>query len=149
LLEPKAFHAFSRDVSEFKTKNTVVRVIQGEFQKIKAPFELVTKATLLDVTMQPNTILELPAMEMAFVHLITGEVIIADREIAATSLITFESDKVVVKIGNRIANFMFASGAPHNEPIVHDGSFVMTTNEQILETQGRLKRGEMGILNPL
>ncbi|MGL5892887.1 MAG: pirin-like C-terminal cupin domain-containing protein, partial [Bacteroidia bacterium] len=47
------------------------------------------------------------------------------------------------------ANFLYVSGTPQNEPIVHGGPFVMTTDEQMHETKKRLGRGEMGELMPL
>jgi redox-sensitive bicupin YhaK (pirin superfamily) len=151
LVEPKAFHAVSDGVAEFRAEKTLVRVIQGVFQGLKAPFELVTKTTLLDVTLQPGASIELPAMEMAFIYLISGEMIVANKTVESTSLVTFEAhgDLVVVKAGPRTAHFMFASGMPHNEPIVPGGPFVMTTQEQMLETRSRLQRGEMGILDSL
>jgi redox-sensitive bicupin YhaK (pirin superfamily) len=43
---------------------------------------------------------------------------------------------------------MFATGTPHNEPITYGGPFVMTTAEQMAETQRRFSRGEMGKLEP-
>ncbi len=133
-----------------KIKQKQIKKITNQQFKQNA-VDLVTKTTLLDITLQPNSSIEIPAMEMAFVYLIKGEIIIADKEIASTSLINFESEgeNVIVRTGDKTANFIFASGTPHNEPIVHGGPFVMTTKEQMLETQDRLQRGEMGILNPL
>ena len=66
LVEPKAFHAFSKDVPEFKSENVLIRIVQGQYQNLKSPIELVTKTTLFDVTLQPNTSIEFDAMEMAF-----------------------------------------------------------------------------------
>jgi hypothetical protein len=151
LVEPKAFHAFSKDVPEFKNEQIFVRVIQGEFENLKSPIELVTKTTILDITLQPNSSIEFDAQEMAFVYLMSGEIGIADREISATSMITFEKEgkKVQINTKNIAANFLFVSGTPHHEPIVYGGPFVMTTQEQMLETQKRLQRGEMGVLNHL
>lgn len=151
LVEPKAFHAFSKDVPEFKSENVFIRVVQGQYDNLKSPIELVTKTTLLDVTLQPNTTIEFDAMEMAFIFLMSGEIQIADREVSSPSIVTFEKegDKVKISTKDKSVNFLFVSGTPHNEPIVHGGPFVMTTHEQMLATQQRLQRGEMGILNPL
>lgn len=151
LVEPKAFHAFSKDVPEFKSENVFIRVVQGQYDNLKSPIELVTKTTLLDVTLQPNTTIEFDAMEMAFIFLMSGEIQIADREVSSPSIVTFEKegDKVKISTKGKSVNFLFVSGTPHNEPIVHGGPFVMTTHEQMLATQQRLQRGEMGILNPL
>ena len=149
LVEPKAYHAFSGDIPEFKSKNALIRIIQGQYENLKSPIELVTKTTLFDATLQPNTSIEFDAMEMAFVYLMTGNITIDDREIANTSIVLFEKEgnKVKISTGKQSANFMFVSGIPHHEPIVHGGPFVMTTNQQMLETQKRLQRGEMGILS--
>lgn len=151
LVAPKAFHAFAKDVPEYKTENTFIRVVQGQYEGLQSPIELVTKTTLLDITLQPNTTIELDAMQMAFVYLINGELTIADKVVSNKAFVNFENggDKVIVQTKNKSAQFLFLSGTPHNEPIVHGGPFVMTTNQQMLETQQRLQRGDMGILNPM
>jgi quercetin 2,3-dioxygenase len=151
LVAPKAFHAFAKDVPEYKTENTFIRVIQGQYKGLQSTIELVTKTTLLDITLQPNTTIKLDAMEMAFVYLISGDLTIADKVVSNKAFINFEKegDKVIVTTKEKSAQFLFLSGTPHNEPIVHGGPFVMTTNQQMLETQQRLQRGEMGILNPM
>lgn len=151
LVAPKAFHAFAKDVPEHKTENTLVRVVQGNYEGLQSPIDLVTQTTLLDITLQPKSTVELDAMEMAFVYLMSGDIQIAGREISNTAFINFEKEGNKVKIHSlhTTAHFLFLSGIPHNEPIVHGGPFVMTTNEQMIETQQRLHRGEMGVLHPL
>jgi quercetin 2,3-dioxygenase len=151
LVTPKAFHAFAKEVPEFKDEKAWVRVVQGNFQNLQSPIELLTSTTLLDVNLQPHATLSFDAQAMAFVYLISGSILIDGKAVAATSLISFEKEgsQITISTGDSAANFMYASGAPHNEPIVHGGAFVMTTNEQMLAAKGRLQRGEMGILNPL
>lgn len=151
LVEPKAFHAFSKDVPEYNSEIVRVRVLQGAYQQLTSPIELVTKTILLDVTLLPNATIELDAKEMAFIYLMKGSIFIEGKEIRSTAMINFEKagDRIVVTTGKEVAHFMFASGTPHNEPIVHGGPFVMTTNDQMKATQERLRRGEMGELLPL
>ncbi len=86
---------------------------------------------------------------MAFIYLIAGEITIDDREVSRISIISFEKTGNKVNSGNISSHFIFASGTPHNEPIVYGGPFVMTTNEQMTATKERLPRGEMGVLKPL
>lgn len=151
LIAPKAFHAASNEVPEYKTENAFIRVVQGQYQGLHSPIELVTKTTLLDVMLEPNTDIEFDAMEMAFAYLISGEIGIGDQVISGTSIINFknEGNKVKIRSRHKTAHFLFLSGTPQNEPIVHGGPFVMTTNQQMLETQKRLQRGEMGNLSSL
>jgi quercetin 2,3-dioxygenase len=151
LVEPKSFHAFSKDVPEYDKENIKLRVIQGTYQNLVAPFDLLTKTSLFDVTLKPNSSIELDTKEMAFIYLMTGEITIGDREIGAISMVTFEKsgNKITVKTGSKTSNFMFVSGTPHNEPIVYGGPFVMTTHDQMRATQQRAKRGEMGVLSAI
>jgi quercetin 2,3-dioxygenase len=148
LVAPRAFHAFAKDVPEYKTENVFIRVVQGSYQNMTSPINLVTTTSLFDVTLQPNTTIEFDADEMAFVYLLKGGLRIADKEITARAVVTFEKEGNAIKLssGNTVAQFMFAAGTPHNEPIVHGGPFVMTTNEQMAETKKRYGRGEMGVL---
>lgn len=151
LVEPRAFHAAARDVAEFHSDNVKLRVIQGAYQNKTASIELVTKTSLFDVTLQPDSTLELHAREMAFIYVLSGEVVIQEKTISQQGLVRFtnEGNKVVVRTGKIGANFMYAEGTPHHEPIVYGGPFVMTTQEQMTATQKKLQRGEMGVLNPL
>jgi quercetin 2,3-dioxygenase len=148
LVEPKAFHAFKKDVPEFKTENYLVRVIQGEFNAVQSTIHLVTQTTILDVTLSPNSQIAFSAQAMSFIYLISGNISIQDKTIDSKAMVKFETDgdKIIVTTKNDSANFMFVSGQPHNETIVYGGPFVMTTEQQMHETRLRLGRGEMGEL---
>jgi quercetin 2,3-dioxygenase len=148
LVAPKAFHAFSKDVQEYKNDKVQVIIIQGVYQGVQAPFELVTKTTLLHVTLQPGSTISFDAMEMAFVYVLSGKIVSGDHTIGEKSIALFEEpgNKITINTKNEVANFMFASGTPHKEAIVYGGPFVMTTDEQMSDTRKRLARGEMGEL---
>jgi quercetin 2,3-dioxygenase len=150
-VSPKAFHAAAKEIAEYRTPTVQVRVLQGKYKDAIAPFTLVTPVSLFDVTLQPHTTIELETAEMAFVYLMTGEVRIGEQMITGTATVSFEKtgNTISISTGERSANFMFASGTSHNEPIIHGGPFVMTTAEQMAATQQRLHRGEMGVLQPL
>ena len=149
LVDPKAFHLLSKEVPEWNTEDIHLRVIQGNYQTLTSPIELVTKTSLFDITLKPNTTIKLDTKEMAFIYTISGDIIVGDKEIGNKSIITFvhEGSSIIIKTREQSANFMLASGTPHNEPIVYGGQFVMTTQKQMQETRNRLQRGEMGILN--
>jgi redox-sensitive bicupin YhaK (pirin superfamily) len=151
LVEPKAFHAFAKDVPEFENESMKLRVVQGNYKELSSPIKLVTQTLLFDVTLQPNASAEFEAQEMAFIYLISGELMIDGTAVHAPATLLFEKEgnSVFVQAGSAAANFLYVTGTPHHEPIVHGGPFVMTTNEQMHETKKRLGRGEMGELLPL
>jgi quercetin 2,3-dioxygenase len=149
LVEPKSFHAMAKDVPVYKTKEVMVRVVTGDYKNNISTIDLVTKTTILDVTLTPNASIELDAQEMAFIYLMSGTIVIDDNTISGIAMINFEQagDKIRVTNGNEVTNFIFASGTPHNEPIVYGGPYVMTTNEQMTATKQRFAQGKMGELN--
>ncbi|MCU0434120.1 MAG: pirin family protein [Bacteroidia bacterium] len=151
LVAPDAFHALSKDVPEVKSDKVFVRVVQGEFSGAKSPIELVTRTTILDVSLEPQTEVEFDAQEMTFIYLLEGALMVGDNQVAGKAMVNFEASgsKVRVKTENDAAHFMFVCGTPHHEPIVYGGPFVMTTSEQMHQTKLRLGRGEMGVLDPL
>lgn len=148
LIEPNAFHAFSAEIPEWKSENVNLRVIQGTFAGVSSPIKMVTEISLFHVLIEPNSEIEFDAREMAFIYNVSGEMVVSGQKIPVSTLISFESDgdKVKVVTEDSKANFFFASGTPHNEPIVQGGPFVMTTNEQMAAAYERLRRGEMGEL---
>ena len=68
----------------------------------------------------------------------------------AQTLINYslEGEKVTLTSFEQGLELMFATGTPHNEPIIYGGPFVMTTPEQMAETKRRYANGEMGKLEP-
>ncbi len=151
LVAPQAFHAVAEQIPTYSSDGIHLRVLQGTYQGMISPIELVTKTELYDIVLDPHTILELPAHVMAFVYCLEGGVQIQDRVISARALVTFENEGNTVRVQalDTSAHIIFASGIPHNEPIVYGGPFVMTTAEQMHAARKRLGKGEMGTLAPL
>ena len=87
---------------------------------------------------------------MAFAYGLKGQGSSEGATIQAQTLLNYslEGEKVTISASNEGLEFMFATGTPHNEPITYGGPFVMTTAEQMAETQRRYARGEMGKLEP-
>jgi redox-sensitive bicupin YhaK (pirin superfamily) len=149
LVKPKAFHASAKDIPEFKNDTSLVRVLQGVFETVKAPFDLVTSIKLFHITLQPNSSILLDTFEMSFIYLMHGKLVFEDTTCNSLSLIQFEKkgQQLLIKSGDTVSEFMFASGQPHQEPIIYGGPFVMSTEAQLRDTHLRLARGDMGELN--
>jgi quercetin 2,3-dioxygenase len=146
LVTPRSFHAGASEIPVVVKDGYSVRVIQGQFLGQSSPINLLTKTQLYNITLEANSKVTLDAEEMAFIYLMEGTIHINGESIDNRSFIKFGSDgnSVTVTAGDKKTNFMYASGTPHNEPIVYGGPFVMTTEEQMLETKRRNARGEMG-----
>lgn len=151
LAEPRAFHAFAKDIAVYEDDKLQLRVLQGSYMDVRAPFDLLTKTSLFDVTLVPHATVELDAKAMAFIYLLSGSATIGGNEVNGLAMVTFDpdGDTITVTAGTEPAHFIFASGTPHNEPIVTGGPFVMTTQEQMAATHQRYQQGKMGVLHPL
>ncbi len=149
-VEPKSMHASAKQVPEKTTVDYKVRIVHGEFEGITPNYKMVTAVNLLHVFLQPNKSITLDAMPMAFVYGLKGKGESEGETIQAQTLInfSFDGEKLTISALHEGFEFMFASGTPHKEPITYGGPFVMTTAEQMAETQHRYANGEMGNLEP-
>lgn len=147
---PKSMHASAKEVPEKTTVDYKVRIVHGEFEGITPNYKMVTAVNLLHVFLQPNKSITLDSMPMAFAYGLKGSGKSEGENIQAQTLINYSLDGANVTIGasDEGLEFMFATGTPHNEPITYGGPFVMTTKEQMVETQRRYANGEMGNLEP-
>lgn len=146
---PKSMHANADEIMEVLTNDYKIRILHGAFGGKHSSYKLVTDIHLFHIFLNPNTSIELDADEMAFVYGLKGKGEIEPTEVTAQTLVNFQKDgnKVKVSANTEGLEFMYATGKPIKEPIVYGGPFVMTTNQQMLDTQQRLANGEMGRLN--
>jgi len=147
---PLSMHASSADIREVQTSDYKVRIIHGAFGDQFAPYKMVTDVDLFHIYLNPNASIDLDAKEMAFVYGLSGTGTVDTTEFKEKNLLNFglEGDKVQVHAEEDALEFMFASARPLNKPIVYGGPFVMTTPEQMKQTQQRLASGEIGHLAP-
>jgi redox-sensitive bicupin YhaK (pirin superfamily) len=147
---PKSMHASANEVPEKITDHYKVRIVHGEFEGIKPHYKMVTAVNLFHVFLHPNKSITLDAMPMAFAYGLKGSGKSEGETILNQTLINYSLDgaKVTISASDEGLEFMFATGTPHNEPITYGGPFVMTTKQQMAETQRRYANGEMGNLEP-
>ena len=147
---PKSMHASAKQVTEKTTADYKVRIVHGEFEGIKPNYEMVTAVNLFHIFLHPNKSITLEALPMAFAYGLKGSGKSEGETIQAQTLLNYSLDgaQVTINASDEGLELMFATGTPHNEPITYGGPFVMTTKEQMMETQSRYANGEMGNLEP-
>ncbi len=151
LVLPQAYHADPSEIPEVVEEGVRIRIIQGSYQAQQAPFKMITPISLFDISLSPGASVRLPALEMAFVYVVSGQGTAGDHTFQAQDFVLFQAagDEVKLNAGQSGLQCMFASGTPHREPMVFGGPFVMTTQDQMSATKKRFARGEMGELLPL
>jgi hypothetical protein len=147
-VEPRAMHAMAEEVPEVRESGSVVRVVHGAYGGQSTPYRMVTDVTLLHVRLAPGAVVTLPAAEMAFAYGVRGTALGPDGAVRAQELVVYGGNGAACRFesGADGAEFMYATAEPLGEPTVYAGPFVMTTAEQMRETQRRYARGEMGRL---
>lgn len=151
MVAPKSFHAFAAEVPELITDNYTVRVLHGEYNGIKTPWQMVTDVCLLHVFVKPNQHVSFSNREMAFAYLLQGDGTAKDGQaIRPQNLLTFsaEEPEIQFQASSQGLEFMFATAIPLKEQITYGGPFVATTAEQMQQMKQRYARGEMGALEP-
>lgn len=150
LVQPKSMHASSSEIPEKITEDYKVRIVHGEWEGLRPNYQMVTSVNLLHVFLEPHKSINLNAMPMAFVYGLHGQGKTEGELIQSQTIVNYslEGDSVNISALEAGFEFMFASGIPHNETITYGGPFVMTTREQMAETQKRYANGEMGKLEP-
>ncbi len=147
-VQPMSMHAAANEVKEIITDESKVRIVHGQYGTVKSDYQMVTAVNLLHIFLNPHSTITLEADEMAFAYGLKGVGTSENETIHAQTLINYskEGNKVTFSTQDEHLEFMFVTGTPHNEPIVYGGPFVMTTAEQMAETQHRYAQGEMGKL---
>jgi quercetin 2,3-dioxygenase len=149
-VSPKSMHASAGEVPEKITDDYKVRIVHGEFEGTSTNYKMVTPVNLFHIYLKPNKSISLDALPMAFVYGLNGKGNSEGETLQAQTLINYslQGEKVTIHSLDEGMEFMFATGIPHNEPITYGGPFVMTTPEQMADTQRRYSNGEMGRLAP-
>jgi quercetin 2,3-dioxygenase len=147
---PTSFHANAHEIPEVITDDYTVRILHGRYGDEHAKHSMVTDVTLLHIFLQPHAVIQLSADEMAFVYGLSGSGLADTEKFGAQTLVNYSAagNSITIKADATQLEFMFATGTPLKEQITYGGPFVMTTPQQMAETQSRYAHGAMGTLDP-
>jgi redox-sensitive bicupin YhaK (pirin superfamily) len=149
---PRYQEVTSTSIPSSERNGVQVRVVAGEYEGVKGPVtEIAAKPLYVDVTLDPDTQVELPVREghTVVAYLFEGEALFGlDLEdqgeyVEAVRMVVFDDgDRVRVQAGpGSHARFMLMTGAPFNEEIYPYGPFVMNTPEEIQQALSDLRNG--------
>ena len=126
-----------------------VRVIAGKSLGIDSPVYTRTPVMYLDVSMAADATLvqAVPEGYNGFVYVIEGEAAFGSNgktEAAHTTLVMGPGGSLEIKTGSKACRFVLIAGEPTGEPVVQHGPFVMTSQEEIMETFEDYSAGKNG-----
>ncbi|RBO98583.1 pirin family protein [Pseudochrobactrum asaccharolyticum] len=137
-------------VVELADKAGSLRVIAGQFGKIKGPARTFTPINLWDVRLKQNasSSLNIPEGHTAMLVVLSGTITINNDKQATEAqlvLLNREGEDVRIDAANDAA-FLLLSGEPINEPIVMHGPFVMNTTQEINAALRDFQSGKFGTI---
>ncbi|MCK6521756.1 pirin family protein [Myxococcota bacterium] len=156
LAPPRAMHLSASEIPVITSPGARVRVVVGALGDVRAPIEgLLTPARLLDVTIEPDTTLSLPAPAgwTTFAAVLRGDGLAEGAPGVAFSehdgvLWAEEGELITLTAGAEGLQLLMASGPPLREPVVFAGPFAMSSNDRLAAAGERFRRGELGRLTP-
>ena len=126
-----------------------VRVIAGAYEDARGPAHTFTPITMLDVRLPAGgkLPLALPANHNALAVVTKGNVGAGGESARTGELILFANDGDRLALSaNEESHVVLLAGAPHDEPIVQYGPFVMNTFDEIRQAIADVETGKFGPL---
>ncbi|WOK97451.1 hypothetical protein Cni_G06159 [Canna indica] len=142
MIKPAYKEIESKDISQVESAGVVVRVIAGEAFGVRSPAYCQTPTMFLDFTLKPGARVDqrIPEPWNAYVYVVAGEGVFGepDAPSAARHHVLLLGGGEGVSVWNRSAEeplrFLLFSGQPLEEPVVHKGPFVMSSQKEIEES---------------
>ena len=153
LCDPSYQELKSNDVPETTRDGINVRVIAGEALGVTSAIRTRTPTIFLDFEMAPaSTLIQpIPEQYQGFIYTLEGKASYTpgDKETGAHYLLILaeNGDHVEVRTSDSPARFVLIAGQPLQEPVVQYGPFVMSTEEEIMQTIEDFREGKNGFEN--
>lgn len=149
---PKYQALKNKDINRFYFENGQgeVEVIAGEYNGIKGSATTFSPVHLFNVKAKAGTVssFSFPSTYSTVALVIEGEIMINDLEKVTTdhlALMKKDGETFTIEVISD-AIILVLSGEPINEPIVHQGPFVMNTREELSEAFKEFNEGKFGML---
>jgi redox-sensitive bicupin YhaK (pirin superfamily) len=139
MMEPRYREVKKEQIPEVEMdKNVKIRIISGEFEKIKGPVrDIVVDPEYLDITIAKGSGFEYNIRRgyKAFAYVIEGSGYFdtdKERSTGVEHLVIFkDGDKVKITSGEKGLRLLLVSGKPLGEPVAWAGPIVMNTQEEL------------------
>ncbi len=138
MIEPRYQHLNPEDIPAVKKKGRTVKLISGSYEGTSGPVQTEFPVSYFDVALKKDSRFQTPPSQgqNCFLYVHSGAVAVELNEqaqqVSSGELALLRNNaRVSVRGMEDGSGFLYLSAAPHNEPIVRGGPFVMNTEEQI------------------
>lgn len=152
---PRWLHLDAGDVPRVHAGEADIRVVVGASNGTSSPLQSPTPGVrLIDVTVSPggHFLQDLAAGENANIYVLSGSATLGGNptslEAFDLATTTVRETLLTMRAGPNGARFILFGGMPLNQPIVSQGPFVTSTQEQMRRAIASYTSGVMGRLAP-
>jgi len=130
-----------------------IKIIAGRINEISSSVQKSTPVSYFHVKLDPQATLihSLDKEHHAFIYVMDGVGSVGPqsnpKSITQTQYCLFGNDGDQIEIknsGTSVLDFLFLHGKPFNEPIAHQGPFVMSTREELTQAFIDFQMGKFG-----
>lgn len=141
MMPPRYQDIPAKDVPTVTSGTSTIRVMAGDVEGVSGPIkDIVTKPTLLDVSVEGELSLALP--ERALIYVYQGSLRIGTTDIATQHLALLSEGETAHLSGSGKA--LIFGAAALNEPIARYGPFVMNTRDELNQAFEDFQQGRLG-----
>lgn len=149
-IAPTFYHHPSAELPMVQLGGATVKVLCGTLDNQHSPVKSLSPAYIFEVNIPATQRIQIPIKEgdTAGVYIVSGQVEIDGRNLLPSTMSSFsvEGDAIEIKAMEN-THLMLFGGTPLNEPIVAYASYVMNSEEQILQVIKDYQLGKMGTVN--
>jgi redox-sensitive bicupin YhaK (pirin superfamily) len=151
MIEPHYQHLNPEDIPVVRKDGATVKLISGSYEGTDGPALTQFPVAYFDVAVDIDARFQTPPEQGAnsFIYVHSGAVDVEpggeSRRVSAgeLALIGSTGGGVEIRGGEKKSGFLYLSAAPHNEPIVRGGPFVMNTEQEIRQAFLDYRNGEL------
>ena len=138
MIEPRYQHLNPEDIPAVRKEGVTVKLISGSYEGTGGPALTEFPVNYFDVTLDQNGRFQAPAARghNSFLYVHSGAVSVrlddqVEQVCSGELALLKQEARISIQGTEKISGFLYFSAAPHNEPIVRGGPFVMNTEEEI------------------
>jgi redox-sensitive bicupin YhaK (pirin superfamily) len=149
-IEPAFYHHPSNQLPEFKLKEATIKVLCGALLGHASPVKSLSPAFIYEIKIPKHQTIEIPLKEgdTTGLYMVSGELKIDNQHLLQASMTSFSFSGDSVELHSiEDTHCVLFGGSALNEPIVGYASYVMNSEEQILQVMKDYQMGKMGILS--
>lgn len=145
MTSPRYVGLQSDAIPEYSGEGVKLRLITGNWQNLKGPFQSSTHLTIMTLSLDAQASWEhdIAASQNIFFYVIRGEVRVNHQNAKARETVEFTNEGETLKVESvSSALILLCFAPPLNEPVVSYGPFVMNTREEIMQAISDYQAGK-------